>query len=69
MGLSIGTTFGCNREMEKYFYIEHIEDPKRVKFFFLKLKGHASLWWDKVHDDRVKKGKEKKNTWDKWSPS
>ena len=37
--------------------MESIEDVKRVKVVFLKLKGHASLWWDNVHDGRVKKGK------------
>ena len=31
-------------EMEKYFDMEHIEDPKTVKVDCLKLKGHDSLW-------------------------
>lgn len=51
------------REMEKYFDIEQIEDPKRVKTACLRLKGHASLWWDNVQVDRVKKGKEKIKSW------
>ena len=36
------------REMEKYFDMELIEDPTRVEVDCLKLKGHASLWWDNV---------------------
>ena len=41
--------------MEKYFDIEHIEDPKKVKVTCLKLKGHVALWWDNVWDEKVKK--------------
>ena len=36
------------KEMEKYFDIEKLDDPKSVKFSSLKLKGHTSLWWDNV---------------------
>ena len=45
--------------------MEKIEDPKRVKVACLKLKGHASLWWENVQADKVKKGKYKVKTWDK----
>ena len=45
--------------------MEQIEDPKRVKFYCLKLKGHVSLWWDNVQDDRMRKGKEKVKTRDR----
>lgn len=38
----------CIRETEKYFDIENLENPKRVKTTCLKLKSHASLWWDSV---------------------
>ena len=51
--------------MEKYFDMEHIEDPKMVKVACLKLKGHASLWWDIVNVNRVMKGKYKAYEWDK----
>lgn len=30
--------------MEKYFDWEEMEDPKQVKFAYIKLKGHTSLW-------------------------
>ena len=52
------------REMEKYFDIVQIEDPKRVKGFCLKLKSHTSLWWDNVQVEWVKKGKEKRRDLD-----
>ena len=50
------------REMEKYFDIEQIEDPKRVRVACLKLKGHVLLWWDNVQVDILKKGKDKIKT-------
>ena len=50
--------------MEKYFDMDKIEYPNRVKFACLKLKGHASLWWENVHVDMVKQGKDKVKTWD-----
>ena len=31
--------------MEEYFEYEDIEDPNRVKFEKVKLKGHAKIWW------------------------
>ena len=52
------------REIERYFYIEHLEDPKRVKVSCLKLKDLSSLWCDNGKDKKVKKGKEKVNTWE-----
>ena len=32
-------------ELEEYFEYEEIEDPDRVKFAKVKLKGHAKIWW------------------------
>ena len=32
-------------ELEEYFEYEDIEDPYRVKFAKVKLKGHANIWW------------------------
>ena len=29
------------------------------------MEGHASLWWDKIQEDKVKNGKNKINTWDR----
>jgi len=36
------------RDMEKFFDIEQIEDPKRLKMACMRLKGISSLWWDNV---------------------
>ena len=38
-------------KMDKYFYIEKIEDPKKVKVSYVKLKGRDSLWWDNVQTE------------------
>lgn len=35
-----------------------------MKFSRKKSKGHASLWWDYVQEERSKKGKEKITSWD-----
>ena len=51
--------------MEKYFDIEQIKDHERVKFECLKLKGHASLRWDNVQANKVKKGKDKMKNLDR----
>lgn len=32
-------------EMENYFEFEWIKDPMSVRFYFTRLKSHASLWW------------------------
>ena len=45
--------------------MEQIEDPDRLKMDFLKLKGHASLWWDYVHVDTTRKGNDNIKTWDR----
>ena len=51
-------------EIGKYFDMEQIKDPKRVKIACLKLKGHTLLWWDNVQDDEVRKEKHKIKSWD-----
>jgi hypothetical protein len=30
-----------------------------------RLKGHATLWWDKLQDERRRKGKSKIKIWDR----
>ena len=45
-------------EMEKYFEIEWITDPMRVRFSITKLRSHASLWWDKLQLNRECGGKQ-----------
>lgn len=36
----------------------------RVKFVCTRLKGHAAMWWDFVQTERIRKNKEKINSWD-----
>jgi len=45
--------------MDKYFEYEEVEDNKKVKFIVTRFKGHVSLWWDSIQDDRRKRGKQK----------
>ena len=47
------------RDMENFFDMEQIEYPKRVNMDCMKLKGHASLWWDTMQLERKRKGKDK----------
>jgi hypothetical protein len=37
----------------------------KVKFACTKMKGHAMIWWDHVYKHKVRKGKDKINTWSK----
>ena len=46
-------------ELEDYFELEDIEDPLRVRFTQTKLKGHVSLWWNKLQRDREEEGEMK----------
>jgi hypothetical protein len=36
-----------------------------VKHVVTRLKGHATLWWDELQDDRRSKGKQKIKIWDR----
>eukprot|EP00253_Pinus_taeda_P025668 PITA_25668 len=44
-------------ELDKYFEKEEISEDKRVRFVATKLKGHATLWWDNVQEDRKRMNK------------
>ena len=52
------------RALDKYFDYEDIEEDKKVKHVFTRLKGHASLWWDELQADRHCKGKQRIKIWD-----
>jgi hypothetical protein len=45
------------RSMEKHFNYEDVDEEKNVKKAVTMLKGHATLWWDELHDERRSKGK------------
>ena len=53
------------KSLDKYFDYEYIEDEKKVKHVVTILKGHATLWWDKLQDDRRSKGKKNIKKWDR----
>jgi hypothetical protein len=36
------------RALDKYFDYEDIEEDKKVKHVFTRLKRHATLWWDEL---------------------
>jgi hypothetical protein len=45
------------RALDTYFDYEDVEEDKKVKHTVMRLKGHATLWWDELQDDRRYKGK------------
>jgi hypothetical protein len=52
-------------EIERYFEYENAQYPNQVRFSIMKLKGHATLWWDMLQKDRVNNQLEKIRTWKK----
>eukprot|EP00253_Pinus_taeda_P002919 PITA_02919 len=50
-------------EMDKYFECEEISEDRTVKFVATKLKGHATLWWDSVQNERKRLNKPPVKTW------
>jgi hypothetical protein len=52
------------RALDTYFDYEDIEEDKKVMHVVMHLKGHATLWWDKLQADRHCKGKQKIKSWD-----
>jgi hypothetical protein len=51
--------------MDKYFKYKDVDEEKKVKHVVTKLKGHATLWWDELQDDRRRKCKQKIKSWDR----
>ena len=52
-------------ELEEYFKYEYIENPNRVKFAKVKMKGHLKIRWQEVQLEKNRKGKDKITKWDK----
>eukprot|EP00253_Pinus_taeda_P023872 PITA_23872 len=61
--LSIDVVLDWISEMEKYFECKEISEDRRVKFAATKLKGHATLWWDSVQNERKRLNKPPIKTW------
>jgi hypothetical protein len=51
--------------MDKYFDYEEVDEENKVKHAVTRLKGHATLWWDELQEDRRRKGKAKIRSWDR----
>ena len=51
--------------MDKFFDYNEIDDERKVKFAFTRLKGHPSLWWNGVQTERRNKGKLSIKNWDR----
>ena len=51
-------------ELDKYFEYDEIEEDKRVRLALIRLKGHASLWWDSVQVEKWRKNKSLIKSWD-----
>jgi hypothetical protein len=52
------------RALDTYFDYEDVEEDKKVRHAVTRLKGHATLRWDKLQEDRRCKGKQKIKSWD-----
>jgi hypothetical protein len=53
------------RAMDKYFDYEDVDEEKRVRHAVTIIKGHETLWWDELQDERKRKGKQKIKNWDR----
>ncbi|GKA36999.1 reverse transcriptase domain-containing protein [Tanacetum coccineum] len=51
--------------VERVFDVRDIPDKLKVKLVAIKLRQHASLWWDHVTKRRQIEGKSKVETWEK----
>ena len=49
--------------MNKHFDYAKVKEDRQVRFVVTKLRGHASLWWDGVQEERILKQKAKINSW------
>ena len=52
-------------DLEEQFEYEDIGDLDGVNFVKAKMKGHAKIWWQEIHLERNRKGKEKITRWDR----
>ena len=50
-------------KVDRFFDYIELTDDKKVKFVTYKLKGGASVWWDKLREMRMRKGCGHVQTW------
>jgi hypothetical protein len=53
------------RALDTYFDYEDIKEDKKIRHAVMRLKGHATLWWDELQADRRCQGKQKIKSWDR----
>ena len=51
--------------MNKHFNYAEVKEDRQVRFVVTRLRGHASLWWDGVQDERILKNKARINIWNR----
>ncbi|GKV33822.1 hypothetical protein SLEP1_g42272 [Rubroshorea leprosula] len=51
--------------VERVFELKDIPDDKRVKLVAIKLKKHASIWWENLKCSQEREGRNKIRTWEK----
>ena len=51
--------------MNKHFDYTEVKEDMQVRFIVTRLRGHASLWWDGVQEERILKNKAKINSLNK----
>ncbi|GKV47692.1 hypothetical protein SLEP1_g54564 [Rubroshorea leprosula] len=51
--------------VERVFELKDIPDDKRVKLVAIKLKKHASIWWENLKRSQEREGRNKIRTWEK----
>jgi CRISPR/Cas system-associated endoribonuclease Cas2 len=51
--------------VERVFEYKEVPEEKKVKIIVVKLKKHASIWWENLKKKREREGKRKIKTWEK----
>jgi hypothetical protein len=51
--------------VERVFEYKEVPEEKKVKIIAVKLKKHASIWWENLKKKREREGKRKIKTWEK----
>ena len=51
--------------VERVFDVKTLTDAQKVKLVALKLRKHASIWWQHMRNRRAREGKAKIRSWSK----
>ena len=50
-------------EVDRFFNYTELPDDRKVKFVSYRLKGGASVWWDRLREMRRREGHDPVQTW------